>query len=494
MDFKMTKEELKRKHVSYDENIEDWQLYDLIWRSGKKLIEYALYRNPLESAENYKARLRDGYVFNFGKSIIDIYSFYLNEKKAIRELAGLKDDQQWKMFRKDADLNGTNYNVLVDEVQKFSSVFGGFGVLINKPGGNVSTVKAEIDNKIYPYYALFSPINIYDWKWEKNKNTHRRELVYLKLKEQGENYLIWTQNVWEQWSLENKTKTPECIANGKNQLEEIPFVWMVNIKDLVYPEIGSSDLVDIAYIVTSIAQNLSCGEEMIKLAGFPIRRTPMEVESDDSDDEITTGPRAISEFNPDLGAHGKEDWMPTEILEPVEATLKWIDRKTDEIFRIAHLSGVHGQRKSNNEVASGMALRYEFSQLNEVLNAKSINESEAELQMLRFWLKWQGKEELLNDIEIKRSTEFSIDDLSIALENAITGFKNVVSKTFRIRVMEKIVEHVLPDVTQEDKEIISVEIESNIDEKIELTADSGNLSNVVRNAYQSRADHSKDKE
>jgi hypothetical protein len=232
---------------------------------------------------------------------------------------------------------------------------------------------------------------------------------------------------------------------------------------------------------------------MIKLAGFPIRRIPMETENN-SDDDTSTGPRAISEFNPDLGAHGKEDWMPTEILEPVEATLKWIDRKTDEIFRIAHLSGVHGQRKSNNEVASGMALRYEFSQLNEVLNAKSKNESEAELQMLYFWLKWQGKEKMIKEINIKRSSEFSIDDLSISLQNAITGFENVVSKTFRVRVMEKIVEHVLPDVSLTDKEEISKEIAENIDDKIELTSNTNKLSDVVRTAYQSRADHSKDGE
>lgn len=234
---------------------------------------------------------------------------------------------------------------------------------------------------------------------------------------------------------------------------------------------------------------------MIKLAGFPIMREPMEREDQLAGDteEVQVGPRAVSEFNPEYGAHGKSDWMPTEILEPVEAALKWIDRKSDEIYRIAHLSGVHGQRKSNNEVASGMALRYEFNQLNEVLNAKSINQSEAELQMLRLWLKWQGKEDLFAEMDVKRSTEFSIDDLSIALENAITGFKNVVSKTFRVRVMEKIVEHVLPDISPSDKAVISTEILENLPDKIELEEGS-NISKHVRNAYQSRADHSKDQE
>ncbi len=49
-----------------------------------------------------------------------------------------------KMFFKDADLNGTNYDVLIDEVQKFTSIYGSFGILVNKAGGNIATVDAEI--------------------------------------------------------------------------------------------------------------------------------------------------------------------------------------------------------------------------------------------------------------------------------------------------------------------------------------------------------------
>jgi hypothetical protein len=487
----MTAEDLKSKNELYQENIEDWKKYELVWRSGTKLASFAIRRHERESYANYLARLKDGYIFNFAKSVIDIYSFYLNEKKVIRILPQIEDDPQWQMFQKDADLNGTDYNVLINETQKFSSIWGSFGILINKAGGNdVATLQKEIDLGIYPYYALFSLSNIYDWKFEKNPLTHRRELVYLKLKEPGENYLIWYKDHWEQWTLENITKKPEMTKIGENPLNEIPFIWMQNIKDLSYPEIGCSDLVDIADIVISIIQNLSCGEEMIKLAGFPIMREPMIPEGVSDEEESEVGPRAVKDFDPTQGAHAKPDWMPTEIYEPVEATLRWIDRKTDEIYRVAHLSGVHGQRKSNNEVASGMALRYEFSQLNQVLNAKCTNQNEGELQALRYWLMWQDKEHLFRNVQIRRSSEFSIDELSIALENAIRGYQNVVSRTFRKRVMMKISEHVLPDLTQKDKEVIESEIESNLPEKTEII--NGKMTDSTRDAYRARADHSKD--
>jgi len=67
------------------------------------------------------------------------------------------------MFFKDTDLNGTNYDVLIDEVQKFASIYGSFGILVNKAGGNIATVDAEIKQGVYPYYALFSLPNIYDY-------------------------------------------------------------------------------------------------------------------------------------------------------------------------------------------------------------------------------------------------------------------------------------------------------------------------------------------
>jgi hypothetical protein len=492
----MKLEELNQKHPLYEEHIADWELYDLINISGRRLIEYSLYQHPRESPANHAARLRDGYVFNFGKSIIDLFNFYLCEKDAIRLLRGLEKDPLWRMFEKDADLNNTNYNVLIDEAQKLASSFGSIGILVNKPPGGGRTVAESIKKKVYPYYALYNLMNIYDWKWEKDPSTHRKALVRLKLKEANGDWLLWKPESWEIWSVDRKTNRPYIKDQGENPLGEIPFVWMTNLKDLSHPEVGSSDLVDIAPIVTSIAQNLSCGEEMMKLAGFPIRRQPMERADDEpgGDEFVDTGPVAVEEFNPEHGEAGKPDWMPTEVYEPIRAILEWVDRKSDEIYRIAHMSGVHGQRKSNNEVASGMAVRYEFSQLNSVLIGKSINQTEAELQLLRLWLKWQNKESLFNKIEISRSNEFSIDELSIAIDNILRAFRNVLSRTFRIRVQQKIAKEALPDLPEEDKETINNEIEENTPEKVELLDHKDNKTADVRSGLESRADHSRDNE
>jgi hypothetical protein len=502
-----TKDEMYAKSDIYKTHEVEWQTSDLIYKSGKELIEASLYKHPLETPENHRARLRDGYVFNFAKSIINIFNFYLNEKEAVRDLSSIEDDPAWRMFTKDTNLYGTDYNVFWNESQKFASAMGALGILVNKPGdysgGEIVDMALgdEIKDGIYPYYAPYSLLNILDWEWQRDSRTHRRYLIYLKLLEPDNSVTAWTPDSWERWRLMPKTNLPERFEYGSNDLGEIPFVWLKNMTNMITPEIGDSDIKDISPIVMTIAQNLSCGEEMMKLAGFPIRRQPMEGQDDllqledDDDKEIPTGPRSIEQFNPEFGQAGKPDWMPTEVLDPIEAALKWIDRKIDEIYRIAHLSGIHAQRRSNNKIASGLSIRYEFSQLNAVLSAKAKNLSEAELNCLRLWLKWQNKEDLFKQIEIKRSKEFSIDEMAIALDNGITSMRNVASKTFRVNMQTKIAMSALPDMTQKDRQTIVEEIKSNTPDKVEVDYDPKSptgSSHIVRDAKEAYADHSND--
>jgi len=507
------KNEMLSVSETYKENEDNWKLLDLIYKSGRPLINQSLYRHPLESRKNHLARLRDGYVFNFAKSIVNIYNFYLNGKDVVRKLIGLENDPAFEMFKKDTNLFGTDYDVFWNEAQKFASAMGAIGVLVNKPGDYTGgeevpiAIGDEIKDGIYPYYALYSLLNVLDWRFERDSRNHRLYLTYLKLYERDGSVTVWTPSDWERWRLHPRTQKPELFERGKNDLNEIPFLWLKNLTNLQTPEIGDSDILDIAPIITTIAQNLSCGEEMIKLAGFPIRREPMKdtdeliLLEEDEKEEVPTGPRAIAEFDPQFGPAGKPDWMPTEVAEPIAATLNWIDRKIDEIYRIAHLSGIHAQRRSNNKVASGLSIRYEFSQLNSVLVAKAKNLSEAELGALRLWLKWQGQEDLFQNMEIKRSREFSIDEMAVALDNAITAMGNVMSKTFKVGVQRKIAFSVWPDATEDEKKKMAAEIEKNTPEKVEPKAESNGeggampptgSQHIVRNAHEAYADHSND--
>jgi hypothetical protein len=467
MATKITREILEYKNSTYRKFENDWEMYGVVYDGGSALINYALQRNPRESQKNFEARVADGFAFNDGKTIISLFNFYMNQKEPTRELGSLSTFDPWELFLKDADLHGTDYNNLINEAHKFASAYGAIGILVNKPYSAGPTIQTDIDSKIYPYYSLYLLPNIYDWTFEKDPRTHRQVLTYLKLKESDGTYTLWYRTSWQQWGLAAKTGKPVMISQGENPLGEIPFVWMQNIRDLKNPTVGSSDLADIGHIVCSIVRNLSCGEEIIKFAGFPIMRRPMEREGEyrEATNEIPVGVTAVEEFDSSMGAHAKADWMPTEILEPIEAILKWMDKKADEIDSLAHVTGIRGQRTagsgSGGQVGSGLALRFHFSQLNSVLLAKTKNLNEAEYQLLRLWLKWQNKEDSINGVQIVRTTEFSIDDLAVALDNAIKAMGTVKSKRFRELVQDKIVKTTTPDITQKDIKQISSEIFAN---------------------------------
>lgn len=498
----MTKAILDKKSTVYSLNREDWDLYTTVYESGKALIELALFKYEFEEQATHDDRIKDGYVFNPGKAIINVFNYYLTESEPVRELGKLDKDESWLQFKKDADLKGTDYDHLINEGQKQASVNGAVGMLVNKPANPGGTKQSAIKGGIYPYIVLYTLQNIYEWEFERNLTTHRLELKFLKLRDEDGTYHFWWKDKWEIWrynprSTEKDTQ-PRKIDEGENPLGEIPFIWMINTRRAANWYLGISDLVEIGRLVCSIARDLSNGSEIIKMAGFPMLRLPMVESTDEAPVENAetsgeggqpTSTRTVHYFNPEHGERGKPDWMPTEVLSPIEAILKWIDAKIDQCFSIALLSGIHGQR-SGEAGESGLKLRYEFKQLFSVLSKKSDNMTEAELALIRLWLKWKGESDWFKDVKVSRPKKFSLDDLAVALSNIFTSCRNVISKTFRIEAMDQAAEYTLPNMSDETRRKIHADHEANTPdlpplfdpEKDDLRNQSGKTGNLVRPA------------
>jgi len=477
----MNLEELQQTHKTYNEMIKDWAFYGLAYEGGRPFIDFALPRHQRESAANWKSRQDEGICFNYSSIIIDLFNFYLTEKPAVRDLGRLADDPLWHMFLKDADLYGSNFDVFLNESQKMAAIYGAVGILVDKPNSKNRVLKDDIAQGIYPYCAPFTLPNILDWKHERHPVTNRPMLTYLKLLDFDNRYLLWWPDHWEIWILPTDAPTqfrihrhtdtsnydpkpgdnkyasgpdrgynqisggeqPILIEEGENPLGEIPFVWFQNIKSVINQYIGVSDIKEIARITASLVRNISYGEEVIKFAGFPQARRPMMRDGQELNNEA--GVTAILEFDPELGEAGKPDWLESQVKEPIQAILDWMDKKINEIFQLSHLSGVNMQATSK-AVRSGVALRYEYQQLSLVLSKKSEQLTETELTIIKYWLKWQNKSNWNPTIKISRSKDFSIDDLSQNLENAILADKIIPEITFKKELMKVVAKRVLPDI------------------------------------------------
>jgi len=207
----------------------------------------------------------------------------------------------------------------------------------------------------------------------------------------------------------------------------------------------------ISRIDISIMRNLSHGEEVIKYSAFPMMRKPLKRAGSTSQGDDVAGPTAILEFDPDK-PESKPDWLEAETKEPIDAILLWIEKKVAEIYRAVNTGGIQATEVSS-QAKSGVALKYEFQQLNSKLASKAQNGQEMEKQVVRLWLKWQNTEEKFDEIKIDWPKRFSVEDLAADLENALVAKTLIGSEKFTKALAKVLARRVLTLPDEEWSEI-----------------------------------------
>ena len=449
----MTRDKLKHTHKLYDKNIAGWKMRIAAYEGIDALLDWgALIQNERESDDNYKARLAEAIGFEYTPAIIELFACYLFEKPAQREVDPLNSDDLWQMFVDDCDMMGTSINSFMAEQQRYAAVYGHVGILVDKARTKAINRQDELKSKLYPYLTIFHPQNILDWAWDRDASG-RPFLSYLKLIDDDEQYRIWNVDGWEIWRIVADKEHPELIDKGDNPLGEIPFIWLYNRKSR-QRGIGNSDVTGVARIDASIVRNLSQGEEVIKYAAFPMMRRPMKRAGEGED---TAGVTAVLEFDPTM-PESKPDWLEASCAEPVGAVLDWIDKKVAEIYRSVNAGGLQATETST-QAKSGLALKYEFQQLNSKLKTKANALDEAEMGIIWYWMKWQGLEKQYDKIQVRRPKTFSVEDLATDLENALVAKTVIGSEKFTQALSKRIVRQSLPGASEEELTAIDEDIE-----------------------------------
>ncbi len=458
---KLTVEELKKTGAIHNKFLENWLFFGKAFKAGKTFIDEVLIKNERESPENFKSRIAEAFNFPYCQNIVSIYNFFLTEKKAIREVKPeVLERDDWIEFMKNCDLYGTNFDAFLNNAQKLAGAYGVSGVLIDMPPGE----HKETDN-VYAYLSSYAPINILDWAYERDFKTRKPRLTYLKLRESAKVYLIWTPTHWQRYEVSDDGTGPK-ITNwqiGENRLGKIPFVFLPNVKSDEYHYLGNSDIEDASLVNAAITRTLSMGNEVMKLAGFPMLLYPygdeqrvMEEEESGGTEEVRVGADAVLQFDPDA-KDGKPAWLESPVEATIVAILMWIDRLTEEMYRAVNLSGLHNNR-DKAQTKSEVALRYQFQQTNSVLTKKAEALTEAEINIYRFWAMWQGIDGIEDLITVSRIKTFSVDGLQIELKNMIESMGAVMSDHFKTKMMKKIAKHTFPDLSETDLRTMEDEI------------------------------------
>ena len=450
MDIIVATTEITYTHPDYDDHKDQWEFHLRSYLGGEQYKDgNYLVRYLNEDKNEYARRIDLTPIDNHCANVVHIYSSFLWRQKPTRNFNSLDGSPVLDQIMRDADLDGRSLDAFMKEAGIWSGVYGHCWVVVDKPKSNAGTKAEELGQGIRPYLNLYTPENVFDWKWERTASG-RSKLVYLKLREEiiRENateskvyFRIWTEETVRLYEVSNDTE--RLVEEMDNPIGVIPAVYIPAART-VKKGIGKSDLADIAVMQKAIYQELSEIEQLIRISNHPTL-----VKTFDTD--ATAGAGGIVHMPDELDA-GLKPFMLQPSGSNLDAVMASIDKKVEAINRMAHLGAVRG---TDAIKASGIALQTEFQLLNARLAEKADILELAEEQLWQFICIWM---DVMPDVEVYYADSFDIRDYPNELQFLQQArASGVQSPTFTKGVDKLIVDLVLDD---EELQKAYAEIES----------------------------------
>lgn len=438
MDVTVASTEITYTHPDYDDYKEQWEFHLRSYLGGQHYRDGNYLVNYLNEDKNeYSRRLDLTPLDNHCSNVVHIYSSFLWRNPPTRQFNSIDGAPWLEQMVRDADLDGRSINNFMKEAQQWSSVYGHVWVTVDKPKSQAGTRAEELGQGIRPYLNLYTPENVFDWKWERTESGYNK-LVYLKLRESiirhnstdtTVHFRVWTEDTVKLYEVTSDQET--LIEEMDNPIGVIPAVYVPAARTTTRG-IGKSDINDIARTQKAIYNELSEIEQLIRISNHPTL-----VKTFDTD--ATAGAGGVVNMSDDTDA-GLKPYMLQPSGANLASVMDSIERKTESINRMAHLGAVRG---TDAVKQSGIALQTEFQLLNARLAEKADLLELAEEQLWRFICIWQ---DATPDVEVFYPDSFDIRDYSnelVFLQQARAS--GVQSPTFTREVDKMIADLILDD-------------------------------------------------
>ena len=447
----MRSTDIQYTHPDYDNNKDRWEFYLRSYMGGEDYKNGGYLTKYInEDKDSYARRIDLTPIDNHCKNIVHIYSSFLWRIPPVRQFNSIAEDQVLSQFIKDSDLDGKGFDAFMREAQVWSSVYGHVWLMVDKPASNAGTKAEEISQEIRPYVTMFTPENVFDWKWTRTASG-RYALSYLKVRESVDKiddttteayFRVWTETEIESWHCVNDSETK--IDTVPNPLGRIPAVYLPAQRSVVRG-IGISDLSDAASMQRAIYQELSEIEQLIRISNHP---TLVKTFGTDA----SAGAGAIINMPDDMDANMKPYQMQPSgsNLDAVRAS---ISDKVEAINRMSHMGAVRGTQAMTQ---SGVAMQTEFQMLNAKLSEKADILELAEEQLWGFYCMWQQQ---TSDVEVFYPNSFDLRDY----DKELTFLQSMRASGVKSTTLMQQIDKQIADLVLDDEELAKahVEIESN---------------------------------
>ncbi len=386
----------------YTANTDDWKMFEASYKGGRawKEMNY-LYQYINETSAQLQERVKQTPLENHCEGVVSTYSGFIWRDPPKRNLGTLNNNVPLNALLKDADREGTPFNEFMKQVMIWGSVYGLVWVILDKPSSTAYTKADEINGGIRPYLRFYTPLDVTDFEFTP-KPTGEYELTWFEVQEQyttreGDVKIV------RQWS---KESVVTCTTIGKetqtttikNPIGRIPATPHYNKKSLTRG-LSTSDLQDIAGLQISIYNDLSELSQMIRGANH---KTLVK----NINDQASSGAGGVIIMDPDTPA-GKLPYLLQADASALTGLLNTIDKKTEMVNRMAHLTPVRTYRK---QTISAVAIETEFQILNTLLADKAAQLQLTEYRIFEHFCAWEAIDGGKTGFEVNYPTHFELRD------------------------------------------------------------------------------------
>ncbi len=407
----------------------DWNfLYDSYtglggYKDGSYLVRY-----PRETDDKYGRRKELAVYPNFVRKIVDTYTAHLFKDPPVRETT-----DNYARFIDNVDRSGTYIDDFMKKVAKLSLVFGTVFVIVDKPPGRARTKAQELEMGLFPYATVRLPSQV-----EEVEIDEYGRIKSITFKEE-KRYRILNETTWK---IATDRKGNSVIREGEHDLGRVPVV-PVSWTDPVLPTemLVPPFILDIARLNFDLYNAISELREILRNITFPILTLPIKDEQTASQlKDLTIGTENCIPYNPEGGGEPSFIAPPAE---PAKVYLEYINFLIEQIYKSVNLEFALGSQTGK----SGVALEFEFQQVNIILSGIAVNLEKAEYEIANLVELWLGGKGFTGSISYNR--DFSFRDVERDLKIAMDSIALGISSTFEAEMKKKLARDILGDYLDE---------------------------------------------
>jgi hypothetical protein len=407
------------------------------YRAGQYLTHYI--GEETGPGDQYLKRLKSTPLDNHVQTTVDIYRSFLFREAPHRTLGNLIDNPLVTQWLTDTDQEGQGMDSFLKTANDMALVMGNVWLLVDKPSYKVQTQAEEQALSIRAYAAMYSPMNVLDFQYERNI-AGKMVLKYIKVKESDNpDYMViteWTPEyvLRSRVSKDDQGEPAEIVATQQfdNPLGFVPFINHAPVRSTV-KGFGHSLVADVADAQRYLYNLLSELEQTIRISGHP---TLVKTTSTSA----AAGAGAIINMDNDTDP-GLKPYLLTPSAQGINGILDTIETVTESIKRMTHTTAVTATK---GQAQSGVSLQVERQLLNAKLSDIADTLQETEHKLWDIWMSWQGLTKP-EEFEIEYSKSFDMRDNHAEVELYRKALEIVPHNKFQHTLHEDIAKMLIDD-------------------------------------------------